>query len=89
MSLKGNDWCSFASDVASHIENYCVPQYGDKPNDVASSYTLEELNMQMKRYLARQGKNARPGQEKLDLLKIAHYAQMSYTLIEEQENAKK
>lgn len=89
MSIKGSDWLKFSGKVYNHIENYTIPQYGDKPNDVASSYTLEELNMQMKRYLVRQGKNARPGQEKLDLLKIAHYAQMSYTLIEEQENAEK
>ena len=42
----------------------------------------------MKRYLARTGKNSRPGQEQLDLIKIAHYAQMAHTIIGEQNATK-
>lgn len=89
MSLKGNDWQDFATKVANHIENYTVPQYGDKGNEEADSYTVEDCLMQINRYKVRNGKNSRPGQDKLDLIKIAHYAQMAYTKLEEQENAKK
>jgi hypothetical protein len=78
-----------AKKVSSHIEDYTVPQYGDKNNDQASDYEPEEFILQIKRYIARFGKNSRPGQDELDLLKIAHYAQMTYTLIQEKKDAKK
>ena len=89
MSLKGNDWIKFQVEVYNHIENYVIPQYGDKSEDECADYTTEDLVKQIKKYAARQGKNSRPGQDKIDLLKIAHYAQMTYTLLEEQENAEK
>lgn len=89
MSLRGNDWIKFQVEVYNHIENYCVPQYGDKPDDQCSEYSPEEFLLQVKRYLARQGKNSRPGQDELDLLKMAHYVQMAYTLIQEKKDAEK
>jgi hypothetical protein len=75
-----NNWVTFSKEVETHIETYTVPQYGDFPNDLASSYTKESCVAQIAKYASRFGKNARPGQDKLDLLKIAHYAQMAHRL---------
>jgi len=86
MSLRGNDWLEFSGKMMGHIELYTVPQYGDKPNDQCAEYTPEEFIMQIKKYVARFGKNSRDGQDLLDLLKIAHYAQMAYTLIGERQD---
>lgn len=85
MSLRGEDWSNFSFTVANHIENYTVPQYGDKGDDEADSFTAEDCVKHIKRYAARHGKNSRPGQDELDLLKIAHYAQMAYTKLQEQK----
>lgn len=90
MSTNGkiNDWEEFSSSVSEHINEYVIPQYGDKGEDECSDYTVEDLVKQIKKYSARQGKNSRPGQDQLDLIKIAHYAQMAHTLISENNNAK-
>lgn len=84
MSIRSHDWEAFSLDVHDHINEYTIPQYGDKGEDIASEYSVDDCFRNMKRYLARQGKNSRPGQESLDLIKIAHYAQMAYTLLGEQ-----
>jgi hypothetical protein len=84
MNLKSLDWEEFSEAVHEHIDVYVVPQYGDKGEDPAVDYTIEDCVRNMKKYLARQGKNSRPGQESLDFIKIAHYAQMAFTLIGEQ-----
>lgn len=76
-SQRGQDWAEFSQKVLCHIENYAVPQYGDKGEDEASEYGSAEHILQAKRYLARYGKNSRPGQEILDLIKAAHYCQMA------------
>ena len=77
ISEKGKDWIKFSNDVAAHIETYVVPQYGDKHEDECKEYTSADCLQQIKKYAARHGKNSRPGQDKLDLIKIAHYAQMA------------
>jgi hypothetical protein len=79
---RGADWRSFASEVLNHIESYTINQYGDKENDIASSYNAEDCIKHIQRYVTRFGKNARPGQDRLDLLKIAHYAQMAATILD-------
>lgn len=86
MSRRGDDWRAFAEQVYNHIENYTVPQYGDKGEDQATEYGSAEHVLQAKRYLARYGKNSRPGQELLDLIKTAHYCQMA-AMEMEAENA--
>ena len=88
ITLKVKDWFDFSDKVVGHIDNYVVPQYGDKGEDLATNYTVNDCKLQMQRYLNRQGRNSRPDQDKLDLIKIAHYAQLAHTLLEEQENAK-
>lgn len=85
MTIRGNEWKEFAEEVYKHIENYTVPQYGDKGDDPATEYTIEECIMHIKKYMARYGKNAREGQQKLDFLKTAHFLQLA-TFIFEKKN---
>lgn len=80
VSLRGDDWQAFSAAVLHHIEHYTVPQYGDKGSDLASEYTVEQCMQQVKKYAARAATNQREGQDVLDLLKIAHYVQMAYTI---------
>ena len=82
-SERGHDWNIFTSEVLDHIEDYAVPQYGDKGQDQCTEFTVQDFQTQIKKYANRMGKNSRPGQDKLDLLKICHYAQMLHDLIEE------
>lgn len=77
MTKRGEQWQNFANEVFSHIEQYTAPQYGDEGEDPVSDYSAEDCVNQAKKYLARFGKNARPGQERLDMLKAAHYIQMA------------
>lgn len=76
-TLRGQDWIEFSEQVLNHIENYTVPQYGDKGEDQASEFKSHDHVVQAKKYLNRYGKNSRPGQEILDLMKTAHYCQMA------------
>jgi hypothetical protein len=77
ITLRGSDWLSFSTEVFEHIETYTVPQYGDKGEDSASEYTAEDCIKQAQKYMSRFGRNSRPGQERLDLLKAAHYVQLA------------
>jgi len=88
LSLRGDDWQAFANEVTEHIENYTVPQYGDKGEDMASDYTAQDCINQVKKYMARHGRNSRPGQDRLDLLKSAHYLQLAASLLEGEDNDK-
>lgn len=83
-SLRGNDWRDFAIEVSHHIEKYTVPQYGDKGEDQCTDFTIQDFLTQIKKYCNRCGKNARLGQDKLDMMKIAHYAQMAYDKLDKE-----
>ena len=83
ITLRGGDWADFSFKVLDHIENYTVPQYGDKGSDQCTEFTRQDFETQIKKYANRMGKNSRPGQDKLDLLKICHYCQMLHDLIKE------
>jgi hypothetical protein len=85
VSIRNNEWVDFSFLVKNHINNYTIPQYGDRGEDIASDYDVKDCLRSINKYLARQGKNSRPDQDKLDLIKIAHYAQMAYTLLGEQD----
>lgn len=74
---RTKDWNAFAAKVADHIESYTVPQYGDAPNDNVESWSAQDCIAQVQKYAARFGNNQRTGQEELDLMKIAHYAQLA------------
>lgn len=71
-------WLCFSVAVVDHLNNYVEPQYKDPQNDCASDYTVEDCMKQIERYAKRQGKNSRPNQDRLDLLKIAHWAQIAW-----------
>lgn len=78
MSKRGEEWVAFSAKVLAHIEDYTVPQYGDAPNDSITTWSDAACVEQIGKYAARYGKNARDGQEQLDLLKIAHYACLAF-----------
>jgi hypothetical protein len=81
LSLRGQDWLRFSQDVLSHIEEYTVPQYGDRGKDRATNYTTEVIADHIGRYKDRMGSNARGEVEaKRDLMKIAHYASLAHQL---------
>jgi len=83
ISERGKDWVEFSSKVLNHINTYTTKQYGDKGSDQCTEFTRQDFETQIKKYANRMGKNSRPGQDKLDLLKICHYCQMLHDLIEE------
>lgn len=83
---KVTDWLNFSTVVVSHIKNYVIPQYGDRGEDPANGYTVSDCMTQIRRYTLRQGRNARPGQDELDLIKIAHYAQLAWYKLQEAKN---
>ena len=82
---RSKEWWEFSKQVIDHIESYTVPQYGDKDEDQCTGFTESDFITQMKKYLNRYGKNARPGQQELDLVKIAHYAGMLHAKLIEKE----
>lgn len=82
VSLRGRDWRDFAIEVGYHIDNYTVPQYGDKGEDQVTEWSTADLIKQIQKYCGRFGRNSRPGQDKLDMMKVAHYAQMIFDKIE-------
>lgn len=76
---SGKEWLRFSESVLRHIEEYAVPQYGDKGADMAHEYDIQTLQNQIRKYVGRFDTNARGEQEQMrDLLKIAHYACILY-----------
>ena len=83
-SKRAYDWREFALKVEGHIEDYTVPQYGDKGVDQCTDYDERDFKKQINKYANRLDSNMRGTVEaKRDLLKICHYAQMLHDLIEE------
>jgi len=79
MSLRNDDWIDFAAEVSRHVEEYTVPQYGDKGQDQATEFTIEECLSHVKRYINRYGKNQRGREDQgRDFLKMAQYVQIAY-----------
>lgn len=72
-------WEAFGNIVNMHIMEYTVPQYGDYPNDLRTSSSVNDIMDCIRRYVSRFDSNSRGEDEcLLDLLKIAHYAGMAY-----------
>jgi len=89
-SARGQEWISFSMLVLKHIEEYTVPQYGDKPNDPLEEWEIKDCMRMIKKYHDRHGKGQRGKTEELrDLLKIAHYAGVAHTKHQEKENDKR
>lgn len=79
LSERGKEWVLFTSLVLEHIEGYTVPQYGDKPDDQISSWTVEQIMLAIRKRTHRAGKNSRgPAEDLRDCLKIAHEACVAY-----------
>lgn len=75
MSNRALEWCEFSTLIKLHINGYTIPQYGDFPDDQVTEWSVEDLEVQLKKYVGRLGKNARGEIEaERDLFKIAHYA---------------
>ena len=81
MSKKIESWLTFAVRVRNHIRDYVIAQYGDDGQDPATEYTAEDCIKHAQRYLARFGKQSRPGEEFLDLYKAAHWIQIAHDKI--------
>lgn len=71
----------YSAAMIQHIEFYTVGQYRDFPDDPAAGYSVADCVWQIQRYHRRHGKNARPGQDQVDLLKIGHYAAIAASKI--------
>lgn len=85
-SNRTNQFKVFAGKVEEHIENYTVKQYGDAPHDQLSTATRDDVVYNIKRYVARLNTGCRGRVEaKRDVLKLAHYLQVLYSLMEEEE----
>ena len=79
---RGAEWQVFAEQVLLHIDTYTVPQYGDKGHDDIDNWTISNCFRAIEKYIKRSGTNVRKGQDKLDILKIAHYACFIYNRME-------
>lgn len=71
-SLKAKMVLDFTQILLDHI-NYTVSQYEDADKDIISTWTPEKVITNIERYLKRFDKNSRPGQEKLDIIKMVDY----------------
>lgn len=78
VSQRGRDWLEFSDAVFAHIENYTVPQYGDKGEDLITGYEVRDCVEHIKKYGKRFGQQSRDGQQELDFMKIAHFAQCAW-----------
>jgi hypothetical protein len=76
-SKRALAWRKFAEEVERHIEEYTVPQYGDAGEDQVTEWDAEDCLKNLSKYRKRYGKNARPGQQDLDFVKMAHYVQLA------------
>lgn len=85
MSQRGYDWLNFSADVAAHVENYTVPQYGDKPDDQIEEWSVEDCFRDVKKRMARYGKNVREGEQLRDFLKMAHVIQIAASKFQEEK----
>ena len=75
MSKRGEEWQKFSTLVLDHIENYTVPQYGDKGADQATGFSPEDCIREIDKYKNRHFTGVRGKEETLrDLFKVAHYA---------------
>lgn len=76
-SLKYQIYMNFFDELISHLP-YSLQQYGDADDDLISKWSANECNDNIRKYADRFGKNARPGQEKKDILKMVDYAIRMY-----------
>lgn len=86
-SKKMAEWITFSSEVMDHIEDYCIPQYGDYPDKSIERWKPEDIKSFLEKYVQRIGTGVRGSAErKRDCLKIAHYACYLHTKLKEEED---
>jgi len=85
MSEREQQWWTFAYEVANHLRDYTVPQYGDVGEDAITDYSTQDCVTQVEKYAKRFGTQSREGQQELDFLKIAHYVQCAWEKYEPEE----
>ncbi|OQB08799.1 MAG: hypothetical protein BWY21_01095 [Parcubacteria group bacterium ADurb.Bin216] len=79
ISTRELEYVSFSEVVRAHIKNYTIPQYGDKPNDMISTWSVEDCMQAINRYVTRSRVSRRGELESLrDIIKIAHYACIAF-----------
>lgn len=78
MSKRAIDFLDFSGKVVKHIDEYTVPQYGDKPDDNVESWSADDCFKQVEKYLKRRSSSKRPGEKRLDVIKMAHYLQLGF-----------
>jgi len=81
ISERGQDWLNFSLKVLKHIENYAVPQYGDKGKDQFTKWSAEMCRWTAEKYQNRAGKQQREGEELLDIIKQVHCLQVTHDKI--------
>jgi len=73
------EFITFSEITKSHINNYTIPQYGDKPDDEIESCTPEQCVRAIQKYARRFGAERRGRLEELrDMVKIAHTACVAF-----------
>lgn len=86
LSERAKEWQTFSKEVLIHVDEYTVPQYGDKGEDQVTEWSPDECILTIKKYAARFGSNIREGQNEMDLKKIAHYACLAYFKLKDKIN---
>lgn len=86
MSERERQWLEFSDAIAKHLREYTVPQYGDVGEDEITGYSVEDCVTQISKYAKRYGSNSRQGQQELDFMKMAHYAQCAWEKYSDTDN---
>jgi len=80
-----DEWVEFSKAVDNHIRSYTIKQYGNinmddsNKGDQLQNASLEDLQVNMKRYVNRMLTNSRGETEAIrDLLKLAHYSAVTW-----------
>ena len=78
LSKRAISWLDFSFVVLTHIEEYTIPQYGDKDEDQITEWSERDCLRAVSKRIARYGRNTREGQQAMDFLKMAHEVQIAY-----------
>ena len=81
------EWLEYSEAVRKHIEDYAIPQYGDKPDDQVEAWTAVQCVRQTGKYMARFESNIRGEQERIrDLFKSSHYECLAWHKLKQENN---
>ena len=88
MSLREREMLEFGGLLCEHVGDYTVPQYGDKGEDNVTNWSARDCEKQIEKYVKRFATGQRGFESsQQDLMKIAHYACLTYNKrLEERAN---